>query len=63
MRLVFGRSGARPSLEGATCRRTLCPDGTLLETVAYTKHNDGPDLTDEEIEQWIESFPVQTLRT
>jgi hypothetical protein len=50
---------AEPSLEDATCRRTLWSDATLFEMVEFHKHNAGPDeLTDEELDGWIESFPV-----
>ena len=52
-------AGAEPSLEDATCKRTLWPDGTLFELVEFNKHNDGPDeLTDEELDRWLEGFPV-----
>ena len=40
--------------------RTLCSDGTLLEMVRFDKYNAGPDeLTDEELDRWVESCPVQ----
>jgi hypothetical protein len=46
-------------LEDATCRRTLWPDGTVFEMIEFNKHNEGPDeLTDEELDRWLESFPV-----
>jgi hypothetical protein len=57
--MMIGMAGAEPSLEDATCRRTLWPDGTLFEVVEFNRHNDGPDeLTDEELERWLERFPV-----
>jgi hypothetical protein len=52
-------AGVEPCLEDATCRRTLWPDDTLFEMVELNQHNAGPDeLTDEELETWVESFPV-----
>ena len=59
IRLVVCDLGAKLSLEGATCTRTLCSDGTLLEMACFNKHNEGPaELTDEELDRWVESFPV-----
>jgi hypothetical protein len=52
-------AGSRPSLEDATCIRTLCSEGTLLELVEFNEHNVGPDeLTDEELDKWVETFPA-----
>ena len=60
LRMVIKMAGARPSLEDATCKRTLWTDGTLFEMVQFNKHNEEPDeLTDEELDRWVESFPVQ----
>ena len=59
IRLVVCDLGDTLSLEGATCQRALCSDGTLLEMVCFNRHNAGPDpLTDEELDRWVESFPV-----
>ena len=59
VRMMISMAGAGPSLENATCLRTLWPDGTLFEVVEFNRHNDGPDeLTDEELERWLERFPV-----
>ncbi len=59
-RIVIKMAGARPCLEDATCKRMLYSDGTLLEMVQINKHNEGPDeLTDEELDRWVESFPIQ----
>jgi hypothetical protein len=59
LRLLVSMAGSRPSLENATCKRTLCSDGTLLEMVEFNKHNGGPDeLTNEGLDTWVESFPV-----
>ena len=40
------------------CARTLWPDGTLFEMVEFNRHNAGSELTDEELDRWLESFPV-----
>ena len=62
LRLVVMRAGARPCLEGATCTRMLCVDGSLLETLQFLKQSDGPgEPTAEEVDKWIESMPVQVL--
>ena len=37
-RLVLRPAGLlNPSLENTTCRRRLCPNGTVLESVDFTK--------------------------
>lgn len=59
LRIVLSMAGAKPCLDDATCKRTLCSDGTLLEVVRFNKRNKGPDeLTNEELDKWVESFPV-----
>jgi hypothetical protein len=64
LRLVVCMAGARPSLEGAMCRRSLCADGTLLELVKYANHNDEPAaVADEQIDAWVDEFPIHDLRT
>jgi hypothetical protein len=61
-RLVLRPAGLRnPSLENATCRRTLCPNGTVLESVEFTTRSNGRELTQEELDKWFASFPVETL--
>ena len=44
-------------LATATCRRTLCPDGTLLELVTLNSSTNG--LSDEELERFVTSFPIE----
>ena len=61
--IVVIRVDRKPSLEGATCTRTLCPDGTLMEVVRLDQSRPGrEELTDEELERWIETFPIIRLR-
>jgi hypothetical protein len=45
------------SLETSTCKRTLSEDGFLTEVVRLDGSRDG--LTEEQLEQFISSFPVQ----
>jgi hypothetical protein len=53
-----------PSFDRATCKRTLCPDGTLWEVVHLDKiGEDGDQPTDEELNRWIAGFPIEPLRT
>jgi hypothetical protein len=57
--MMISMAVAKPSLECATCSRTLWSDGTLFEMVGFNKHNLGPrELTEEELDQWLERFPV-----
>jgi hypothetical protein len=41
LRIVVRRLDRIPSVENATCSRTLCPDGTLLEMVRLDLSRDG----------------------
>jgi hypothetical protein len=59
LRMMISMAGAKLSLEDATCKRTIWSDGTLSEMVEFNKHNQEPnELTDEELDRWLESFPV-----
>jgi hypothetical protein len=52
-------AGSQLCLEDATCTRTMCSDGTLLEVVQFQKHDEGPDEpTEEELNTWVERFPI-----
>ncbi len=52
-----------PSFEKATCKRSLCPDGTLWEVVRLDKiGEDGEQPTDAELNTWIAGFPIEPLR-
>lgn len=63
-RLVVCRYGAKTSLENATCRRTLGPDGTVMELVELYGSNEGPErVTAEELDRWVASFPIEVPRT
>src|SRR5215469_1910222 len=52
-----------PDLENSTCRRTLYPNGSLIE---YVRINDAQgelasskELSDDQLEQWIATFPIE----
>jgi hypothetical protein len=49
--------GRTLSLETSTCRRTLSADGFLTEMVRLDGARGG--LTDEEVEKFVEGFPVE----
>jgi hypothetical protein len=58
-RLVVRSAGEMLGPETATCRRTLCPDGTLMELIEMSAtHARG--LSQEELDQWVASSPVET---
>jgi hypothetical protein len=59
-RLIVCRYGGRTSLENARCKRTLSPDGTVMELVELYGSNEGPDsVTPKELDQWVASFPIE----
>ena len=63
-RVVVRPSGSKglPGLQGATCQRTLCPDGTLMELICSGAGGDDPEnITEETFEAWVDSFPVTIL--
>ena len=55
-RVVVSRVGQPFDLVTATCTRTLMADGGLLEIVNV--NGSGNDLSDEELERFVQSFPV-----
>jgi hypothetical protein len=60
---VVRRRDREPSFEKATCKRTLCPDGTLWEVVHLdTIGEDGEQPTEAELNRWIGGFPIEPLR-
>ena len=56
IRVVISSVGSLLNLEESTCTGTLTDNGLLTEFV----HLDGRrgDLTDEELDRWIASFPT-----
>jgi hypothetical protein len=59
LRIVVKSLDRLPSLEGATCQRSLWPDGTLFEMVRLEDCRPGHrELTDEELDSWIKGLPV-----
>lgn len=59
-RLIVCRYGAKKGLENATCKRTLGPDGTVMELVGLYGSNEGPErVTAEELDRWVAGFPIE----
>ena len=59
-RLIIGTVCGPTDLAKATCSRTMAPDGTLLEVVDL--HGGcGTELSKEELNRFIESFPIVPL--
>ncbi len=62
LRMVFARAGATLSLDGGTCKRTLCPDGTLMELVLLLNAAEGlQDVSEQEMDEWVAGFPIVSL--
>ena len=59
-RIVVSHAGKPFDLATATCTRTLMPDGGLMEIVNV--NGSGHDLSDEELERFIQSFPIEGPR-
>jgi len=49
------------SLENARCKRALCPDGTLSELVELEGSDEDLPFTDQALDNWVASFPVETI--
>lgn len=58
-RIVLRRLDRIPGLEGAMCRRTMWPNGTVSENVVFGTSRSGRELTHEELDQWVGSFPIE----
>ena len=56
-RIVVSHAGKPFDLGTATCTRTLMPDGGLMEVVNV--NGSGHDLSDEELERFIQSHPIE----
>jgi hypothetical protein len=44
LRIVVRTRDRTPSLENATCTRTLCPNGTLMEVVRLDESGEGHEI-------------------
>lgn len=70
LRLIVGPVGGIYDLEGATCHRTLCANGTVMELVIAgnagpIQRTPGRDLnpvSNEELESFIQTFPVEAAQ-
>jgi hypothetical protein len=59
LRLIVREAGSMGSLDGAPCKRTQCEGGQLLELVCLGQcRQDSQQLSDEQLNRWIESFPI-----
>ena len=59
LRVVVCRMDRALSLDTSTCRRTLSADGVLTETVRLDGIRGG--MSDEEMEKFVETFPIETI--
>jgi len=57
LRIVVSLAGKPLDLTKATCTRTLWPNGQLMEYVNL--HGGDYGLTDEDLERFIQSFPIE----
>jgi len=51
--------GRKAELGKSTCRRFLCADGTVSETIVLAPGENGHKITDAELEEWIAGFPIE----
>ena len=59
-RVIVSHAGKPFDLTKATCSRTLCADGRLMEVVNLHGSSDG--LSEEDLERFIQSHPVEGHR-
>ena len=60
LRMVVRTVGIEDDFETTTCSRTLWPNGKLFEMVHLNGHKPGSKtLSDEELDRWVESFPIE----
>jgi hypothetical protein len=62
-RIVLRHLDRLPGLDGATCRRTMWPNGTVSESVVMGTSRDGREPTREELDRWVASFPIEPFST
>ena len=58
--VVVSALGSPLNLAGSTCRRTLAADGSITELVHLDGCRDG--LTDDELERFIQTFPIEAAK-
>jgi hypothetical protein len=59
MRLLVMTLGSKLCLEDATCKRTRCAGGQLVEVVEFQNHSEGRDeISEPELDHWADRFPV-----
>ena len=60
LRFVVSCIGKPLDLSKATCRRTRLPNGQLMELVHLKGNRSG--LSEEDLERFIQSFPIEPSR-
>jgi len=55
VRCVYGP----PDLAKYTCKRTICPNGQILEYVHLEGGREG--LSDEALDAWVQTFPIERV--
>jgi hypothetical protein len=58
LRIVVSRVGEKANLEEATCTRSMCTDGKLMEIIDLNGFDDG--ITSEELDRFVGRFPITT---
>jgi hypothetical protein len=58
-RIMTSPVGGRADLENSWCRRTLCADGTVSESIFLVGGHNARQITDAKLEAWIDSFPIE----
>jgi hypothetical protein len=58
-RIMTRPKGRELDLENSSCQRTLCADGTVCESITLAEAKDGREVTDEEVEEWVATFPIE----
>jgi hypothetical protein len=58
---VLVRLDREPGLERATCLREWWPNDIVHESVILGRSKDGHKLTDEELDAWVATFPIEPM--
>jgi len=58
-RVMLRPPGRDLDLDNSWCQRTLCADGTVSESITLATGHDGREVTVEEVEEWIATFPIR----
>ena len=58
-RIMVRPPGRELDLENSWCQRTLCADGAICESVTLATGNHGREVSGEELDDWIATFPIE----